>query len=57
MQSGPTARLDCLLVVSDEALFARIDEVLKAWHLHYERTSELGALPKVEHGDCRVVVV
>lgn len=57
MQSRATTRLDCLLVVSDETLVVRLEEVLRAWHLQFERTSELGALPKIEHGDCRVVVV
>ena len=57
MQSELTARLDCLLVVADESLFERIREVLTAWHLHFERVTDMGALPKVEHGYCRVVVI
>lgn len=57
MQSELTARLDCLLVVTDEALFERVREVLTAWRLHFERVTDVGALPKIEHGACRVVVI
>lgn len=57
MQSELTGRLDCLLVVSDETLFERVREVLTAWRLHFDRVTDVGALPKIEHGVCRVVVV
>lgn len=56
MESQPTARLDCLTVVADEELHARIQEVLDAWHLRSERVNEATALQRVSFGHCRVVV-
>jgi two-component system NtrC family sensor kinase len=50
-------RPDCLLVVADDELLKRLDEVLQAWHLKAERTQHAAALEKVGQGVCRVVVV
>ena len=57
MAEEATARPDLLLVVSDESLVARVDEVFSAWRLLAERCTEAGALAKVEQGVCRVVVL
>ena len=56
MDSRLTARLDCLTVVADEELHARIQEVLDAWHLRSERVNDETALQRVSAGHCRVVV-
>ncbi|MDP1829627.1 MAG: ATP-binding protein [Archangium sp.] len=56
MEAERTARLDCLEVVADEELHARIGEVFGAWHLRSERVDELTALRRVGQGHCRVVV-
>jgi signal transduction histidine kinase len=57
MSAGSTDRLDCLLVVADGELTARVCEVLSAWHLRYELQSDGAALESVQHGLCRVVAV
>ena len=56
MAAQPTARLDCLTVVADEELHARMQEVLDAWNLRSERVNEATALQRVSLGHCRVVV-
>lgn len=57
MQAEPTTRLDCLTVVTDEALFLRVQEVLTAWRLAFERADEVRVFPLVEQGVCRIVVI
>ena len=57
MEAERTARLDCLAVVDDDELLARIREVFDAWHLRFERVDQATALARVGHGDCRVVVI
>ena len=57
MQAEPTHRLDCLAVVSDEALCRRIDEVLGAWRLGYEIVDGIRAIKLVEQGRCRIALV
>ncbi len=56
MDAPRTARLDCLTVIADEELHARIREVLDAWHLSSERVTAETALQRVASGHCRVVV-
>lgn len=57
MVAGATDRLDCLLVVADGELTARVAEVLRAWNLEFEVQTDLAALSSVESGRCRVVAV
>lgn len=57
MVTGSTDRLDCLLVVADVELAERVRETLSAWHLRFQRVSEVEALSFVERGRCRVVAV
>lgn len=57
MVEEATARRDVLLVAADDALVARVVEACSAWRLVAERCSEVGALAKVEQGECRVVVL
>lgn len=57
MVAGATNRLDCLLVVAEGELLTRVREVLSAWHLKFEVLGEDEAIPRVEYGQCRVVVV
>jgi C4-dicarboxylate-specific signal transduction histidine kinase len=52
-----TDRVDLLLIVPDEALAARVNEVFGAWRLTARACSEPEALSLVEKGTCRVVVV
>jgi two-component system NtrC family sensor kinase len=57
MGAAATDRLDCLLVVTDEDLQARLKEVFEAWHLHSQRVDAPAAMERVGRGLCRVVVV
>ena len=52
-----TTQPDLLLVVADGPLLVRVEEVFSAWRLAAERCTEVGALSRVEQGECRVVVI